>query len=150
MPDVGCSSYFFSCLQRGKQAPLVRNRTINVGSKSHSPLENALSGTSRGEVFVDNRVVSAKYTVWNFIPKNLFEQFRRIANFYFLCIAIIQVSQFLILLCIMLVLIFHLTLILDVHWQSSKPCNEFTAIGFCDNSDCNQARVRRLAKAQEW
>ena len=79
-------------IQRGKQVPLVRNRTINVGSKSHSPLENVLSGTSRGEVFVDNRVVSAKYTVWNFIPKNLFEQFRRIANFYFLCIAIIQVG----------------------------------------------------------
>lgn len=83
----------FMLIQRGKQAPLVRNRTINVGSKSHSPLENALSGTSRGEVFVDNRVVSAKYTVWNFIPKNLFEQFRRIANFYFLCIAIIQVGR---------------------------------------------------------
>ncbi len=94
IPDIDCSSYFFLCLQRGKQAPLVRNRTINVGSKFHSPLENALSGTSRGEVFVDNRVVSAKYTVWNFIPKNLFEQFRRIANFYFLCIAIIQVGQF--------------------------------------------------------
>ncbi|KZS18981.1 Phospholipid-transporting ATPase, partial [Daphnia magna] len=79
-------------LIRGKQTPLVRNRTINIGRKVHSPLENALSGTSRGEVFVDNRVVSAKYTIWNFIPKNLFEQFRRIANFYFLCIAIIQMS----------------------------------------------------------
>ncbi|XP_067014238.2 phospholipid-transporting ATPase IF isoform X2 [Anabrus simplex] len=42
--------------------------------------------------FVDNRVVSAKYTLWNFIPKNLFEQFRRVANFYFLCMSIIAVS----------------------------------------------------------
>ena len=74
---------------------MVRNRTINVGTKIHTPLENALSGSAggRSEVFVDNRVVSAKYTVWNFIPKNLFEQFRRIANFYFLCIAIIQVIR---------------------------------------------------------
>ncbi|XP_071440397.1 phospholipid-transporting ATPase IF-like [Hetaerina americana] len=31
-----------------------------------------------------------KYTIWNFLPINLFEQFHRIANFYFLCIAIIQ------------------------------------------------------------
>ncbi|XP_056006402.1 phospholipid-transporting ATPase IF-like isoform X4 [Ostrea edulis] len=40
--------------------------------------------------YPNNRVVSSKYTVWNFIPKNLFEQFRRIANFYFLCVGIIQ------------------------------------------------------------
>nr|XP_008505409.1 PREDICTED: probable phospholipid-transporting ATPase IH isoform X9 [Equus przewalskii] len=30
------------------------------------------------------------YTFWNFIPKNLFEQFRRIANFYFLIIFLVQ------------------------------------------------------------
>ncbi|KAJ8890465.1 hypothetical protein PR048_009974 [Dryococelus australis] len=30
-----------------------------------------------------------QYTLWNFVPKNLFEQFRRIANFYFLCMTII-------------------------------------------------------------
>ena len=33
-----------------------------------------------------------QYTVWNFLPKNLFEQFRRIANFYFLIIFLVQVS----------------------------------------------------------
>ncbi|MCI4393762.1 hypothetical protein PGIGA_G00161220, partial [Pangasianodon gigas] len=36
------------------------------------------------------RIVSSKYTFWNFIPKNLFEQFRRIANFYFLIIFLVQ------------------------------------------------------------
>ncbi|XP_066503233.1 phospholipid-transporting ATPase IF-like isoform X1 [Hoplias malabaricus] len=40
--------------------------------------------------FADNRIISSKYTVWNFIPKNLFEQFRRIANFYFLIIFLVQ------------------------------------------------------------
>uniref|UniRef100_A0A8C5HR50 Phospholipid-transporting ATPase n=1 Tax=Gouania willdenowi TaxID=441366 RepID=A0A8C5HR50_GOUWI len=30
------------------------------------------------------------YTFWNFIPKNLFEQFRRVANFYFLIIFLVQ------------------------------------------------------------
>ena len=34
-----------------------------------------------------------QYTIWNFLPKNLFEQFRRIANFYFLCIGVIQVRK---------------------------------------------------------
>lgn len=33
-----------------------------------------------------------QYTVWNFVPKNLFEQFRRVANFYFLIIFLVQVS----------------------------------------------------------
>lgn len=36
---------------------------------------------------------SSQYTVWNFLPKNLFEQFRRIANFYFLIIFLVQVSR---------------------------------------------------------
>lgn len=36
---------------------------------------------------------SLQYTVWNFVPKNLFEQFRRIANFYFLIIFLVQVSE---------------------------------------------------------
>ncbi|RXM28266.1 putative phospholipid-transporting ATPase IF [Acipenser ruthenus] len=40
--------------------------------------------------FADNRIISSKYTVWNFVPKNLFEQFRRIANFYFLIIFLVQ------------------------------------------------------------
>ena len=34
-----------------------------------------------------------QYTAWNFIPKNLFEQFHRIANFYFLCVAFIEVRS---------------------------------------------------------
>uniref|UniRef100_A0A8B9BUC5 Phospholipid-transporting ATPase n=1 Tax=Anser brachyrhynchus TaxID=132585 RepID=A0A8B9BUC5_9AVES len=40
--------------------------------------------------FADNRIISSKYTVWNFVPKNLFEQFRRVANFYFLIIFLVQ------------------------------------------------------------
>ncbi|KAM8884345.1 phospholipid-transporting ATPase IF isoform 1-T1 [Synchiropus picturatus] len=42
------------------------------------------------ERFTDNRIISSKYTIWNFVPKNLFEQFRRIANFYFLIIFLVQ------------------------------------------------------------
>ena len=37
-----------------------------------------------------NVVKTTKYTIWNFLPKNLFEQFHRFANIYFLAIAILN------------------------------------------------------------
>lgn len=40
--------------------------------------------------FISNRLRSAKYTPLNMIPKALYEQFKRISNFYFLIIAIIS------------------------------------------------------------
>ncbi|KAE9602245.1 hypothetical protein Lal_00049558 [Lupinus albus] len=38
----------------------------------------------------DNYVKTTKYTLATFIPKSLFEQFRRVANFYFLVVAILS------------------------------------------------------------
>lgn len=39
-----------------------------------------------------NYVSNTKYTALNFIPKSLFEQFRRVANFYFLVVACVSFS----------------------------------------------------------
>ncbi|CAI2164735.1 15565_t:CDS:2 [Funneliformis geosporum] len=39
--------------------------------------------------YVTNKIVTSKYTMWTFLPKNLFEQFRRAANLYFLFMAIL-------------------------------------------------------------
>uniref|UniRef100_A0A3B5A0I9 Phospholipid-transporting ATPase n=1 Tax=Stegastes partitus TaxID=144197 RepID=A0A3B5A0I9_9TELE len=64
----------------------VDSRTIYVGHRA-CPANEAFIPPK----FCDNRIVSSKYTVWNFLPKNLFEQFRRIANFYFLIIFLVQV-----------------------------------------------------------
>ncbi|KAL9647568.1 hypothetical protein ABK040_006924 [Willaertia magna] len=48
---------------------------------------------SRGEnKFCDNSVSTSKYSPITFIPKNLFEQFKRVANIYFLIIAILQIA----------------------------------------------------------
>lgn len=38
----------------------------------------------RSWTFSTNQVLTAKYTVYNFIFKNLLEQFRRVANIFFL------------------------------------------------------------------
>lgn len=34
--------------------------------------------------YCDNNVITSKYTWWNFLPKNLWEQFQNLANVYFL------------------------------------------------------------------
>ncbi|KAG9123661.1 hypothetical protein FRC07_014357 [Ceratobasidium sp. 392] len=38
-----------------------------------------------------NKVRTSKYTIITFIPKNLYEQFRRVANLYFLALVVLQV-----------------------------------------------------------
>jgi magnesium-transporting ATPase (P-type) len=50
----------------------------------NSPADN------EGQDFPPNRISSTKYSVITFLPKNLYEQFRRITNFYFLIIAIVS------------------------------------------------------------
>lgn len=68
----------------------VATRTVLI---SRLPVKIGQNAYSPPRYVPNNRIVTSKYTALNFIPKNLFEQFRRIANFYFLCIAIIQVSD---------------------------------------------------------
>ena len=43
--------------------------------------------------FQNNHIKTSKYTALTFLPLNLFEQFQRLANFYFLCLLILQVSM---------------------------------------------------------
>ena len=40
--------------------------------------------------FPPNRIKTSKYTIWTFLPKNIVEQFRGLANFYFLTLVILQ------------------------------------------------------------
>lgn len=39
----------------------------------------------------DNYIKTSKYNVITFLPRNIFEQFQRLANFYFLILLILQV-----------------------------------------------------------
>ncbi|MED6173677.1 putative phospholipid-transporting ATPase 9 [Stylosanthes scabra] len=43
--------------------------------------------------YADNVVRSTKYTVANFLPKSLFEQFRRVANFFFLVTGVLSFTK---------------------------------------------------------
>ncbi|KAI8643221.1 hypothetical protein BD408DRAFT_401981 [Parasitella parasitica] len=42
------------------------------------------------KTYISNKIRTAKYTWFTFLPKNLFEQFRGIANLYFLFLVILQ------------------------------------------------------------
>eukprot|EP00301_Raphidiophrys_heterophryoidea_P000583 c10294_g1_i2.p1 GENE.c10294_g1_i2~~c10294_g1_i2.p1 ORF type:complete len:859 (-),score=189.42 c10294_g1_i2:1804-4380(-) len=61
-------------------SPNFHGRLITL----HNPTKNAHSG------FPTNYVSTTHYTWYSFIPKNLFEQFRRVANFYFLVCAVLS------------------------------------------------------------
>lgn len=43
-----------------------------------------------GRPYTDNLIRSCRYTLWNFLPRQLFAQFSKLANFYFLCVSILQ------------------------------------------------------------
>ncbi|KAF0478018.1 phospholipid-translocating P-type ATPase [Gigaspora margarita] len=45
-------------------------------------------GQAKGK-YVSNKIITSKYNIWTFLPKNLFEQFRRAANMYFLIMAVL-------------------------------------------------------------
>jgi Phospholipid-translocating ATPase N-terminal len=74
---------------KGRRKTIVKgNRTFFVNNKVPDGYGDYLPAK-----FTKNEIISSKYTVWNFLPVNLFEQFRRVANFYFLSIAIITVIK---------------------------------------------------------
>ncbi|ELU14116.1 hypothetical protein CAPTEDRAFT_203466 [Capitella teleta] len=65
--------------------PLPEKRTVYVDNKYPPGVEVEVPVK-----YPSNRIISSRYTAWNIIPKNLFEQFHRIANFYFLCVAFVE------------------------------------------------------------
>ncbi|THW92302.1 phospholipid-translocating P-type ATPase [Aureobasidium pullulans] len=42
------------------------------------------------KAYITNYIRSSRYTAWNFVPRQLFAQFSKLANFYFLCVSILQ------------------------------------------------------------
>ncbi|KAF9630321.1 phospholipid-translocating P-type ATPase [Lasiodiplodia theobromae] len=43
-----------------------------------------------GRPYISNAIRTTRYTLWDFLPKQILYQFSRLANFYFLCMAILQ------------------------------------------------------------
>ena len=74
--------FSFSCAK-----PSLHDDHSNIGGPGFSRIAFA-NETDRFEAtnlnYVGNYVSTTKYTLASFVPKSLFEQFRRVANIYFL------------------------------------------------------------------
>ena len=73
-----------------RKRPPPSTRYIYVNMELPPEAFNSRGHTHKSWVYVTNQVVSAKYTVYNFVFKNLLEQFRRVANLFFLLLVILQ------------------------------------------------------------
>ncbi|XP_072293815.1 phospholipid-transporting ATPase VA [Eucyclogobius newberryi] len=82
----------------GKSAPQVKQRQRKKKSKENKTRTvhaNILYDSAKGEEtpnrhFANNKIKTTKYTLLSFLPKNLFEQFHRFANVYFVFIALLN------------------------------------------------------------
>ncbi|CAK7274382.1 drs2 neo1 protein [Sporothrix epigloea] len=63
-----------------------RHIALDPGSTRTTPYLDERTG----KPFISNFIRSSRYTVWNFLPKQLVFQFMKLANFYFLIISILQ------------------------------------------------------------
>lgn len=67
----------------------VRSKLRTIYINNEQPMDYTESEVNKPFMYKSNRIKTSKYNILNFLPKNLFEQFRRIANFYFLINVII-------------------------------------------------------------
>ncbi|KAG0348399.1 hypothetical protein BGZ54_004626, partial [Gamsiella multidivaricata] len=73
---------------RGRRGvvPQKSDRVIPINPSRTTPLIQPETGYP----YVSNAVTTARYTLWDFLPKQLYAQFSKIANVYFLFVASLQ------------------------------------------------------------
>ncbi|KAF4123912.1 Magnesium-transporting ATPase (P-type) [Geosmithia morbida] len=75
--------------------PMLRRKHVAASSDGRRiplkiELDSPLLDPRRGHSYVSNDIRTSRYTVWDFVPKQIFFQFSRVGNFYFLCVGIPQ------------------------------------------------------------
>ncbi|ORY00825.1 phospholipid-translocating P-type ATPase [Basidiobolus meristosporus CBS 931.73] len=75
-----------------KSQSVFRHSTTPVGRKipiSAAAAKPYLREDTR-KPYLSNKITTARYTLWNFLPKQLYAQFSKVANLYFLFVACLQ------------------------------------------------------------
>lgn len=65
-------------------------RTIYINEPLPDDYYDKKGRVLKSKLFPSNQNITSKYTIITFVPRNLLEQFRRVANVFFLAIAILQ------------------------------------------------------------
>lgn len=68
-----------------------RSKDNVAAADSRAAIKKKQQKKKAKQTIANNRIKSTKYTILSFLPKNLLNQFRRIANFYFLIMTIIAI-----------------------------------------------------------
>ncbi|XP_054875983.1 phospholipid-transporting ATPase VA isoform X2 [Poeciliopsis prolifica] len=84
--DAGMDNVSRAKGQRKKRPK--ENKTRTVHANIH--YDNAKGDENPNRHYASNKIKTTKYTVLSFLPKNLFEQFHRFANVYFVFIALLN------------------------------------------------------------
>ncbi|KZP18285.1 phospholipid-translocating ATPase [Athelia psychrophila] len=70
--------------------PIGPPRAVYLNENLPADYHDAKGRPKKEHVYCTNQVITSKYTIITFLPRNLLEQFRRVANVFFLGIAILQ------------------------------------------------------------
>ncbi|KAL1664577.1 hypothetical protein GGF50DRAFT_101685 [Schizophyllum commune] len=82
--DFNVESLFSRKREPGPKRSVYVNQPLPDDYRDHK------GRIKKEHTYATNQVISSKYTIITFLPRNLLEQFRRVANVFFLAIAILQ------------------------------------------------------------
>lgn len=77
---------FSKMVKNSRNKSRVQDESMEEASRKVHLNDTSMNSSNN---YISNRVHTTKYTLMTFLPKNLFEQFRRVANIYFLIISVL-------------------------------------------------------------
>lgn len=85
--ELAYERYILELLLRQKPLPpSIHGRHVPLRATRDKPLVDE----RRGHAFISNTIRSSRYTIWDFLPKQIWFQATRLHNFYFICIGVPQ------------------------------------------------------------
>lgn len=89
--QVGYQRLVTELILRQKPLPPSKDgRRIPLNLDAAQQPSSLIIDERRGQPFISNAIRTSRYNVFDFFPKQLFFQFSRLGNFYFLCVGIPQ------------------------------------------------------------